>query len=717
MKRFILSLSVAAILLSGSLKADEGMWLLPLIEKLNYTAMQEMGLQLTPEQIYSINNSSLKDAIVIFGGGCTGEIVSEEGLILTNHHCGNDYIQNHSLGENDYLNDGFFAKSKEDELLNPGLTVTFLKSIQDVTSEILERVNDNMPESERANIIRNYSIELGRKAIEGTHYRASVRPFYNNNQYYLFVYETYLDVRLVVAPPQSIGNFGDETDNWMWPRHTGDFSMFRVYSGPDGKPAEYSEENIPLKPKHHLPVSLKGIEKGDFTMILGYPGSTERYISSWGVKEILEITNPNRVAIREVRQAIMKEDMAADPKIANMYSTKYQRSSNYWKYSIGQNKGIKNLDVVGKKEAEEKAFSEWVNSQPKRKSEYGNVLSELEESYAERKSAQSNRQLLSEVFLRGIEIVSFSHQVLNLNKMLIDESTPAENLNREIERLRKTAHSFYSEFNLETDKKIALALMEKYAEMVLPEERPDIYKHIETRYKGNYKKFTDALYDKSVFATESGFNAFLDSPSLKVLMNDPAVKIDASVNSKNAELSEILRSVNEKLERAKRYYMKARMEMNVDKVFYPNANSTMRLTYGTVGDYSPSDAVHYKHYTTLKGIMEKENPDNFEFVVPEKLKELYEKKDYGLYAEKDYMPVCFITNNDITGGNSGSPILNGNGELIGLAFDGNWEAMSGDIIFEHDIQKTIGVDIRYVLFVIDKFGEAGNLIEEMTIVD
>lgn len=716
MKRFFLLLLIFASLSSGVSRADEGMWLLPLLEKLNYAHMKEMGLQLTPGQIYSINNSSLKDAIVIFGRGCTGEIISSDGLLLTNHHCGYDQIQNHSTKEHNYLNNGFWAMSRSEELPNPELTVTFLISIEEVTDTILSVVSDNLSEKERNDKINVLAQSLEKKAAEGTTYKARVRSFFDRNRYFLFVYEEYSDVRLVGAPPSSIGNFGDETDNWMWPRHTGDFSMFRVYTGPDGKPAKYSPDNIPLKPKHHLPVSLKGIENGDFTMILGYPGTTNRYIPSWGVEELQDVINPNRIKIRGIRQDILKEDMQADEKIDIMYATKYARSSNYWKYSIGQNKGIARLDVIGKKEAEQKQFSEWVNASEERKQIFGNTLNDLKEAYTGRKAHLNNLQLLGEVF-RSTEILVIAQKTAELAELLAESTADETELKNKIEALQEFAAEFYGEYNLSTDIKVTKALLKAYYDMVPSNQRPEFYNTVDTKYKGNIEKFVDEMYAKSIFVSKEKLNSFLQKPTLKVLLKDPAYTTGISVDKKRKEETIALDSYTEKFDKSKRLYTRGLLEMSGDKAVYPDANSTMRLTYGTVGDYTPADAIHYKYYTTIEGIMQKEDPSNPEFVVPAKLKELYKNNDYGRYAAKDYMPVCFTTNNDITGGNSGSPVLNKNGELIGLAFDGNWEAMSGDIVFENEIQKTICVDIRYVLFVIDKFAGATHLVEEMTIVD
>ncbi len=524
MNRIILIFFSAILLFSVRVKADEGMWLLPLLQKLNYATMKEMGLELTPEQVYNINSTSLKDAIVFFGRGCTGEIVSSEGLLLTNHHCGHDEIQNHSLGEDNYLKDGFWAMTRKDELPNPGLSVTFLVRIEEVTDRVLKDVTDNMPEQERNAVVSKISKDLEANAVEGTHYNARVRSFFERNRYFLFVYEKFLDVRLVGAPPESIGNFGDETDNWMWPRHTGDFSMFRVYTGPDGKPAEYSPENIPLKSKYHLSISLKGIKDGDFTMILGNPGTTQRYISSWGLEEIYNITNPNRIQIRGARQDILKEAMYGNEKINAMYSTKYQRSSNYWKYSIGQNRGIKRLDLISKKQAEEKAFQDWVNSDSDRMDRYGNVLDDIASYYSSRKEANSNLQKIQEVFYRGIELTNLAFDIFDVYKAL-QENASQEDLKKTIEAYKAIADEFYKEYYMLLDKKVAVELLQLYDSITPKEYLPEVYNLIHDKYKGNYQKYVDRLYDKSIFADQDKLNSFLANPTLGVLEKDPGFQL------------------------------------------------------------------------------------------------------------------------------------------------------------------------------------------------
>jgi len=710
----ILSFLIGFILIfSSTLKADEGMWLLPLLEKLNIGKMTEMGLKLSADDIYSINHSSIKDAIVIFGGGCTGEIVSEQGLLLTNHHCGYGSIQRHSSTEHNYLKDGFWAMSKKEELSNPGLSVTFLVSIEDVTGKINSRLIPGMTEEARADTIKAITTRIEKVAMEGNGYRARVSSFFGGNNFYLLVYETYRDVRLVGAPPSSIGKFGGDTDNWEWPRHTGDFSVFRVYMSPDGKPAGYSPDNIPLQPKYHLPVSLKGEQKGDFAMIIGYPGGTQRYMTSFGIDELLSITHPNRIKIRGIRQEIMLKDMMADEKVRIQYASKYSGSSNYWKFSIGQSQGLKKLHVKDKKLVIENRFTHWVNSDSARKEKYGNALNLIKTSIESRKDFRNANQYIAECLLRGSEIISFASRSTGLFHQL--ESGNQEKIDQAIERLKSSAKNFYKDYNPPTDRKIVKAMLRLVGEDIPVAYQPDFFNTIRKKYKGNYDKFTDQMFDKSIFANETRFNNFLEHPSLKVLKKDPAYQAASSTFTKYLELRARSAEFDENLSKGRRLLIAGLRKMNPDGVRYPDANFTMRLTYGSVNGYDPRDAVHYKYFTTLKGVMEKEDPNNFEFVVEPRLKELYRKKDFGRYGTNGRMHVCFLTNNDITGGNSGSPVINGNGELIGLAFDGNWEAMSGDIAFEPELQRTISVDIRYVLFIMDKYAGAGHLVDEMTL--
>jgi hypothetical protein len=714
MRKF-LSLIVTLVIFSATqARADEGMWLLPLIEKLNIGTMTEMGLKLTAEDIYSLNNASLKDAVVIFGGGCTGEIVSANGLLLTNHHCGYSQIQNHSTVEHDYLNEGFWAMSKEEELPNPGLSVTFLVRIEDVSARVLGKTNPAMTEAERREAVTEEGSAIAAEATKDTHYRAMVMPFYGGNQYFLLVYEIYSDVRLVGTPPNSIGKFGHDTDNWMWPRHTGDFSVFRVYMSPDGKPAQYSKDNVPLRPKRYLPVSIKDLQKDDFTMVMGYPGGTTRYMTSYEVDEAMKITNANRIKIRGIRQDIWMKDMLADPKVNIQYASKYSGSSNYWKFSIGQNEGLSRLRTAEKKAAFEADFMKWVNADQGRKEKYGNALPLIENAVKNRAEKQNAQQYITEVFRGSTELINFAGQMTMLVETLA--AGDADKTNKMIERLRRNLDNFYGDYNYPTDRTMTKAMIRLYMDDIDPVYWPDFYSLIDKKFKGNVDAFVDDMFTKSVFTSQEKLNAFLDKPSLKAIEKDPAYIVANSVNKMRFALQKDLEGYNADLSKGQRTYLAGAMEFVPDKTQYPDANFTMRMTYGKVLDYFPYDAVHYNWYTTLDGVVQKYKPGDYEFDLPQRLIELNSRKEYGRYAAADgHMPVCFITNNDITGGNSGSPVINGEGELIGLAFDGNWEAMTGNIAFEPDLQRCICVDIRYVLWVMDVYSGAGYLLKEMDI--
>lgn len=714
-KKLLLFLGLFATL-SFSVRADEGMWLLTLIQKLNMDTMSALGLKLSAEDIYNINNSSLKDAIVIFGGGCTGEIVSDEGLLFTNHHCGNDYVQNHSSLEHNYLKDGFWAMSRKEELPNPGLTATFLIRMEDVSDQMLYQVYDTLTEEARGVLLQQRSDSIIRAATKGNHYTASVKPMFGGNNYYLFVYEIFRDVRLVGAPPSSIGNFGDVTDNWVWPRHTGDFSIFRVYSGPDGKPASYSENNIPLKPRHFLPVSLTPRREGEFAMVLGFPGTTTRYMTTFEIKELTDITNINRIKIRGNRLTILKEDMEANEKVNIQYASKYQVSSNYWKYSIGQNAGLKQLNILDKKEKEQQDFLGWVNLNEQRKSKYGNALDLIKRAVDERRTSKHVQQYIYESFLLSCELVAMANNAGTLYSNLTAGANASE-ISRHTDALKNRWEAFMEEYNPSTDLKVMDVMFRLYRDNVSEEFQPEFYETIRRKFKNNTAAYASYVMNNSVFSTREKFEQFIANPLAATLDKDPAFIIARSVMAlyRNAYDDEATSKTT--FDKGHRLYIAGLKEMHGDKKFYPDANSTMRLTYGTVQDYMASDAVHYLYSTTLKGVMEKEDPDNPEFVVAEKLKDLYNTKDYGIYGDNGEMPVCFITNNDITGGNSGSPVIDGEGNLIGLAFDGNWEAMSSNIAFEPDLQRCICVDIRYVLFIIDKFAGASHLIEELKIVN
>lgn len=718
MRKTIGLILAAFILLQVNVKADEGMWLLPLIEKLNMDEMRSMGLELSADQIYDINNSSLKDAIVALDrGSCTAELISSNGLILTNHHCGYDEIQSHSSVEHNYLEDGFWASKYKEELPNPGKTATFLIRMEDVTEKVLAGLTDDMSEEERDAKIEEITSGIENEATKDNEYEATVRSFFGGNDFYLVITETFKDVRLVGAPPSSIGKFGADTDNWMWPRHTGDFALFRIYSGPDGKPAEYSEDNIPYTPRHVLPISLEGVKEGDFTMVLGYPGSTDRYITSWEVRELLDVEHPNRIKIRGIKQDLWMEDMRDSEEIKIKYASKYSRSSNYWKYSIGQSKGLKRLNVYGKKKELEDQFIEWVDQDQQRAEKYGEALELIEKAVTGRKEYVSASQYLIESFYFGIEPIGLALSSQKLYMAINADSPNQEMINETIIELKKESEEFFKDYNQPTAKKVTLAMLKLYYMDVPSEFHLEVHNTIMNKYKGNFEKYVDKLFNKSIFVDQEKFNEFLENPKFRSLQKDMFMELTIDFSNKYQEINSMSSKYDKFYEKGTRLFIEGLRKMKEDKTFYPDANSTMRLTYGIVDDYYPMDAVHYDYYTTLQGVMEKEDPGNWEFVVPEKLKELYKNKDFGRYGKEDYMPLCFISNNDITGGNSGSPVLNSKGELIGVAFDGNWEAMSGDVVFEPELQRCINVDIRYVLFIIDKFAGATNLIDEMEIIE
>ena len=699
--------------------ADEGMWLPFLLNQVNMEKMQEMGLQLSAKEIYNINESSLKDAIVIFGGGCTGEIISDQGLLLTNMHCGYRQVQSHSTVEHDYLKNGFWAEELNDELPNPGLNVKFLVRVEDISEKVNSQLSDDMSENERSEKIKILGEELSHKMVEGTQYQSVFKSYYGGNQFYILIYETYSDVRLVANPPVSIGDFGSLTDNWMWPRHKADFSMFRVYTGPDGKPAEYSPDNIPLKPKHHLPISLKGVQPDDFAMILGNPGSTDRFMTTFGIKELMDFDHPNRIKIRGAKLEIMNETMAKSPAHRIMYAAKYKGASNYWKYSIAQMAGFERNHVLEQRKKLEKDFIKWVSQDANRIDKYGETLKLIKEGYESRKEFKNASQYISETMRRGPETIGFAHRAnelyneLNKNK----KSQDIEKLNALNEELANYGKKYYRDYLKETDQKIATALFQILKDDLDGKFYPEYFIMAMKEYDGNVKKFVDNLYNQSIFANEEAFNDFIKKPKADVLAQDALFQLAMSVEAKYNDLYAQSKNYDEQLLKGHRLFVKGVMEMEKDGNFYPDANFTMRLTYGKVGGYSPRDAVYYKHYTTLKGVMEKEDPNNYEFIVPEKLKQLYITKDYGRYAYNDEMHVCFITDNDITGGNSGSPVVNGNGELIGLAFDSNWEGMTGDIEFEEEMQKTVCTDIKYIVWLLEKFLGAQRIVDEMTFVE
>ncbi|MDR2383069.1 MAG: S46 family peptidase [Prevotellaceae bacterium] len=717
MKKIVLFFIISVILIPKT-KADEGMWLLPLIEKMNIKDMKKAGFKLSAKDIYSINSSSIKDAVVIFGGGCTGEIISGQGLLLTNHHCGYGAIQQHSSLENDYLKNGFWAKNRQEEKPVAGLSVSFLERIEDVTAQVVPALHPNISEDERSRIITTLSDNIARRAKnDDKHIRAYVASMFGGNDFYLVVYRIYPDVRMVGAPPSAIGKFGADTDNWMWPRHTGDFSLFRIYADSNGNPADYSENNVPLRPKHHLPISLKGFKDGDFAMVMGFPGSTQRYMTSWEVDERISITNANMIKIRGIRQGLMMEDMLADPKVKIQYAAKYSGSSNYWKNSIGMNKALKKLKIIDQKRAQEARFTSWTGNDARKKDLYGDALSLIETVVHERAKNLYARQYLSEAVIRGSELVSFANNFTNLCDILKDTAN-AQNVDDRTVQYKKMTENFFKNYNQPTDKKISAVMLKLYYDNVPQEDRPAIFDEIYDKYAGDFGKYVDELFSKTLLLDREKLEAFLDNPVAEALENDIALKLAYSIARKMTEFQKAEAGNSLKYREGHRKYVAGLREMYGEvRPVYPDANFTMRMTYGKISGYEPYDAGYFDYVTTARGILEKEDPDNWEFVVPPKLKQLIDAKDFGPYAMKDgRLPVNFIFGGDITGGNSGSPVLNANGELIGTAFDGNWEAMSGDIAYEKNMQRCINLDIRYTLFVIDKYADAKYLIDEMTII-
>ena len=704
MKKLI-SIITTLTVFAGSAFADEGMWLLPLLEKMNGKAMQELGCELTPKQIYDINNTSLKDAIVQFGNGCTGEIISSNGLLVTNHHCGYGNIQKLSSVEHDYLKDGFWAMNNSEELPCEGLTVKFLESMKDVTS-IIEKARkkggDEAAQKKEKDLVKE-----AEKA--NPHCTAMVISFYDSNVYYLIIYKVYRDVRFVGAPPSSIGKFGADTDNWMWPRHTGDFSMFRVYADKDNNPAEYSPENVPLQAKNHLKISLKGVNEGDYTMIMGYPGRTTRFQTSPELKNQIE-TNDIRIAARTVRQNVLLEDMLADPKVKIQYASKYSGSSNGWKKWQGMKLAFDKLNIIGRAEEEEEEFQKWVDAKKKRQEKYGTALADLEAAVKKGRSANRASTIAMESIYK-IELPVLAATARNAFRASLEKG---KDTTAALAAAYEKVLPQYKDYSAPTDRKVAKAMLKFYRSNADPKDYPnDLAGDFGTL---DIDAYVDELFDNSAFTSVESLKYAIDNKGTEVF-NDPAYLAAKSLVNKSYELYQTANQINKDLSDVRTNYTRGLLEWKKGEPSYPDANFTMRLTYGTVKGYSPKDAVIYRHYTTLDGVMEKEDPTKWEFVVPAKLKELWKNKDFGQYAMADgKMPLAFLSNNDITGGNSGSPIMNSRGELIGLAFDGNWESMSSDVMFEPELQRCINVDIRYVLFIVDKFGGARWLIDEMDIV-
>lgn len=718
MKKITLCISLLLSILM--VRADEGMWLLTLLNK-NIDQMQTMGMTLSAKDIYNVNNSSIKDGVVIFGRGCTGEIISKDGLLLTNHHCGYGNIQALSSEENNILRNGFWAKTRVDELPCEGLTVKFLIRMEDVSSFILDGLTNEMTEEERGDSIDQRSRILVSDNSEKGKYDVRIANMFNGNAFYMFIYQEYKDIRLVGTPPNDLGKFGGDTDNWMWPRHTCDFSMFRVYTDKDGNPASYSPENIPLSPKFFFPISLNGVQENDFAMIMGFPGRTDRYSSSYGVKMTTEQQNPVIINARGKKLEIINAYRQSNAKIDIQYASKAASISNYWKYSIGQNEQIINNHVIAKKVAIENRFQDWIKSNGK-EAEYGTVIPDFQRIYAELTKYEKMRVVYREAVFSGSELFQLWNLCSNIypyisNQEIDKSSKEYKRYENFLAGMPERINKFFKDYNVEVDKKVAAALFEYYYNETTPEQRPEFFNKAVAKYKMNFTKMTEDLFKKSILDDQKALLEFVKNPNPKVLDKDLVYKWFEQLYDFYIEKLEPVNEQYTALSKANRMFMKGIMEMQPEKLFYPNANSMMRYTYGKVGGYEMKDALTARYYTTLDGVIAKNRPGSWEFNVPKKIIDLYNAKDFGPYADKNgKLITCFLTNNDITGGNSGSPVINGKGQLIGCAFDGNWEAMSGDIFFETQLQRTIAVDIRYVLFIVDKFGGESHLIDEMTIV-
>ena len=691
--------------------ADEGMWVLKELNKQNLARMKELGFNPSYEQLYSETDPCVANAVVIFGGGCTGITVSNEGLIFTNHHCGYGSIQQLSSVEHDYLKDGFVSQSKEEELPVPGLTVRYLRETIDVTNRIVSEIEGIGEEYKRVMAADSIGQVLCDSIGTDEFKAASVVPFYSDNKYYLVVYNVFRDVRMIFAPPSSVGKFGGDTDNWMWPRHTGDFSVFRVYANANNEPAEYAKENKPYQPKYVAEVSLQGYTDKDYAMTIGFPGSTSRYLCSWGVQQRIESENEPRIEVRGIKQDIWKRAMSASDAVRIKYASKYAGSSNYWKNSIGMNKGLARLGVIARKQEQEKAFAAWVAQDAQRKAKYGNVLKQLEEGYTSSDECQRALVYLMESLERGTEIVGLARMVNSFDP----EGSTAEE--RRI-FLEDHIQPFFKDYEPTLDQEVLAAMMQITKQRIPAKYLPDVFTKIDKKYKGDYKKYAADVFKKTKLLSYENIVELIANPKKNAkLKKDPAFELSLSSLVAMLNLRQEMNDASDKIIQGERLYLAGLMEMYPEKTFYSDANFTMRMSYGSIGGYRPYDAAWYTYFTTEKGILEKQDPTSDEFAVQPEILDLIKERDFGPYANADGdLQLCFLTNNDITGGNSGSPIFDKNARLIGLAFDGNWEAMSGDIAFEPELQRCIGVDIRYVLFMIDKWGQCPRLINELKLV-
>ncbi|MDP1622972.1 MAG: S46 family peptidase [Bacteroidales bacterium] len=719
MKKINVLFMIVAVL-QISARAEEGMWIPMLLEQLNIQRMKDLGLKLTAEDIYSVNNSSLKDAIVQFGGSCTGNIISAQGLILTNHHCGLGAIQRQSSPQNDYLAEGFWAGSFEEELPCPGLTVTLLIRMEDVTGQVLEGVDNGMKQFQRAQIIKQNAEKIERATAKDNHYDVKIRPFYYGNQYYLFVNEIFKDIRLVGAPPSNIGNFGGDIDNWMWPRHTGDFSIFRIYANQSNDPAMFSKENVPYKPKYYLPISLKGYQKNDFTFVFGYPGSTREYIPSYGVNLTANKENPLRIGLRKQRLDIIKNAMNEDRLVRIQYTAKAKGIANYWKKMIGESKGIRLIDAISIKEDFERHFQSWADSTPERQAKYGKLLPGFKSAYHEYIPVDLSAIFISEAG-QGIEVIRLASGFRELAKISKNNKTKPGEIKTATESLKKNAREFYKNYQASIDQQIMLTMLKEMDAKMARTYLPEIFSEIEKSHSHDFETYSTRLFSLSVFTDSVRMLKFLDTykaSKIKKLEKDPVFRLMTSISERyEKDIVPELRRFAGTIDSLQRIYMAGQMEMQRHKALYPDANSTLRISFGKVDNYEPADAVTYNYYTTLAGVMEKEDSAIYDYQVDARLKKLYKEKDFGAYADQDgTMHVAFTASNHTTGGNSGSPVLNAEGQLIGINFDRNWEGTLSDLMYDPSQCRNISLDIRYCLFVIDKVAGNKRLIDEMKII-
>lgn len=703
-------LAICILFLTPALHADEGMWMLGNLNKEVRKTMRELGLQMPVDRLYNPKKPSLSDAVVSFGGFCSGVVVSADGLVFTNHHCGFGSIQQHSSVEHDYLKDGFVAHTQAEELPNPELFVRFLLRSEDVTRRVLKAVRPSMTEAERSIAIDSMMLVIGEEvSAKDSTLTGIVDAYYGGNEFWLSVYRDFNDVRLVFAPPSSVGKFGWDTDNWMWPRHTGDFSVFRIYADEKNRPADYSPENVPYHPEYVAPISIDGYKQGAFCMTLGYPGSTERYLSSFGVEEMVNGMNQAMIDVRGVKQAIWKREMDRRDSIRIKYASKYDESSNYWKNSIGTNKAIRQLKVLEKKRQAEDELRRWIQNTPVERERLLHLLSSLELNYKSRREADRALAYFAEAFINGPELVQFALTMLNFDFEAEQKQVLAQ--------LQKLLDK-YADYDADIDKEVFTAMLKEYRSKVNAKYLPGLYQEIDTVYNGDVQAYADSLYARSEIVTTRGFKRFLERDTTFNLFEDPAISLGIDLIVKFYDMRSGIMEASAGIERGEREFNAAMRRMYADRNFYPDANSTMRLSFGTISSYSPFDGAIYGYYTTVEGILEKviAHRGDSDFAVQPELLELFASRDFGRYADENgEMNVCFISNNDITGGNSGSAMFNARGELLGLAFDGNWEAMSSDIVFEPDVQRCIGVDVRYMLFIMEKYGKASRLIEELEI--